>query len=436
MSFAQHPPKNITRPLLLTVLSGILSGVLLFFVGLHVFFPNNHTTTNVVDNILQVGDIFPGLSGFGTSRVILVMGVDMPGRGMNQNHHFDGVRTDTIMLVRLDSGRHEINIVSLPRDSKVYLANSGGVAKLNAAFAFGGIDLAKATIEESFGVHVDNYIVANLAGVREAVDAVGGVDIYIDQPMRYRDRTAKLDINLERGLNHLDGVEAEGFMRFRHDALGDIGRIRRQQAFIQAFSKKMKGVTALFHLKPLLDVKNKFLLTDMNDADLSRLALFAQDIKPDQINAATLPGYPGYSDGISYWLINREAAEQVLNRLIIGLTATNTMVHPTDEGPSIGLLYTKTQKDRIEPLQAELSDAGYHIGCAVQIKPTRSQFVTHTADSSATARKLLSRLKRYNKRFSDVQLIFSPHGSTFESNQCGRTSYTIILGDDLGSPST
>ncbi|MEZ4575329.1 MAG: hypothetical protein R2857_10515 [Vampirovibrionales bacterium] len=59
----------------------------------------------------------------------------------------------------------------------------------------------------------------------------------------------------------------------------------------------MKGVTALFHLKPLLDVKNKFLLTDMNDADLSRLALFAQDIKPDQINAATLPGYPGYSDG-------------------------------------------------------------------------------------------------------------------------------------------
>ena len=103
---------------------------------------------------------------------ILIVGVDSNGKNADK---FKGTRSDTMILVNIDPGRHSINAISIPRDSKVYLAGDYGVQKINAAHALGGIDLTIKTVEDTLGVKIDKYILINNDGVKKLVDALGGV---------------------------------------------------------------------------------------------------------------------------------------------------------------------------------------------------------------------------------------------------------------------
>ncbi len=148
---------------------------------------------------------------------ILVLGVDSNGP---DTLPFSGVRSDTIIIVNVDPTGKSINAISIPRDSKVYLADGHGIQKINAAYAIGGIDLAKKTIEETLGIKIHNYIIVNAEGVRKLIDAIGGVPIHIDQRMHYNDYSGKLHINFNKGDHVLNGKQAEEFIRFRKDYLG------------------------------------------------------------------------------------------------------------------------------------------------------------------------------------------------------------------------
>ena len=105
-----------------------------------------------------------------------------------------------------------------------------GEAKLNAAYAWGGPDLATRTVSDLLGLPVAHYVKVNLAGFRRLVDLIGGVPMYIEAPMRYVDPDDNLVIDLQPGHQVLDGDRAEQYVRFRSDAAGDdLSRIRRQQ---------------------------------------------------------------------------------------------------------------------------------------------------------------------------------------------------------------
>lgn len=212
---------------LLVLLSGVLCAFLIF-VGIKLWAMPFDVRLPGQKNSLFTWQGSPG------QKIILLMGVDAPNRrlGGKEVDLFEGTRTDTMMLMRVDAGKKRVSVVSIPRDSKVYISGSRGIDKINAAHALGGPDLAVQTVQDSFGIPIDNFMVINFQGVRDLVNAIGGIDLYIEKPMHYTDHTAKLFIDFEPGNTHLNGEQAEAFLRFRHDQLGDIGRIRRQQQFI------------------------------------------------------------------------------------------------------------------------------------------------------------------------------------------------------------
>lgn len=432
MTVAKHyvtskPHNNEPSWFFVILLSGILSGLLLFTIGWYLSLPTAQKD-QLVEKFLSAGDIFPGMAGLNRSKVLLVMGVDMPPKGSKDA--YSSVRTDTMMLVKLDPAHKKINIISIPRDSKVYVANNHGINKINAAFPLGGADTAVRTVENTFGVDVDNYLVINIRGVREVVDALGGVDLYVEKPMHYRDRTAGLTVNLQPGLQHLDGQNAESYLRFRHDALGDIGRIRRQQQFISAVTKKLKDPSVLLKVKPLIDASSKYVLTDMATQDMVRLVLFCREMDKAGIEVATLPGHPSLNSAISYWVIDPEAAEAMLNRMVVGMR-DNT--GPAAEKPSVGILYTAHHAAEVKAYEDQLEQRGFDVRCKLQLRRSTTKLITHNNEFD---KEIEEHLQRSSPMLKDAQLIFSPHGTTFETNACVQSDYTVILGDDTRSMET
>jgi LCP family protein required for cell wall assembly len=357
------------------------------------------------------------------------MGVDMPGtRGGNP---FEGVRTDTMMLTRLDPPNRRINIISIPRDSHLKIAGSG-YDKINAAFALGGTDLAVKSIEQNLNVTVDHYVVINTHGIRDVVDALGGIDIYVDKPMRYHDFSAKLHIDLKPGWNHLDGKVAEGYLRFRHDAHGDIGRIRRQQNFIAAVTKKLKDPVTWLNFQQIFEVGRKYILTDLSEPELIAMTVFGKDIKPSAYRVATVPGRSGGSGGVSYWEVDQYSMDKIVKRLMYD---TYTVDSPnTVTGPiKVGLLYTTSHKDDIEHLQSILAQDEMSITCKSQTRNRNTQIIVN---SMAVNEDSIERLRKLFPEFGNLQLIFSPPGSTFETTSCGETDFTIVLGENTRSFNT
>ncbi|GGY04484.1 LCP family protein [Streptomyces djakartensis] len=155
----------------------------------------------------------------------------------------DGRRTDSVIL--LHTGANGTTMLSLPRDSWVTLppyvdpgtgrSYRAAPDKLNAAYSLGGPDLLVRTVERNTGVRVDHYAEIGFAGFVGVVDAVGGVDMCLDRPVRDKDSGA----NLPAGCQNLDGAEALAFVRQRkQEAEGDLARTRNQQRFLAALARK------------------------------------------------------------------------------------------------------------------------------------------------------------------------------------------------------
>jgi LCP family protein required for cell wall assembly len=152
-----------------------------------------------------------------------------------------GQRTDTIMLLHVPSGGGPTVLVSVPRDS--YVAIPGhGKNKINAAYSFGGPALLVRTVEQSTGLHVDDYVETGLGGYADLVDAIGGVRVCPKRAIK----DEKAHINLPAGCQVLDGKNALGYARARYsDPRGDLGRVERQREVLAAIAGKTLSPSVL-----------------------------------------------------------------------------------------------------------------------------------------------------------------------------------------------
>jgi LCP family protein required for cell wall assembly len=260
---------------------------------------------------------------------ILLMGVDSNGRNTQR---FLNTRSDTMMLVSLDPDAQKVGIVSIPRDSRVKLADGHGTDKINSAHALGGPELAVKTVEEAFDVHVDHYVAIDVQGLRKVFHVLGPADILIEKKMRYTDHAGNLHVNLEPGMHTLTPEQMEEYVRFRHDARGDIGRIDRQQWFMRAITQKLKEPTVIFKLPELFKLADEYVETDMKFEDMVRIAAFGKNIQASQVETAMLPGKATSIHGGSYWVPDPTGAAIVFNRLLgTDLTAADiTLGQSTD----------------------------------------------------------------------------------------------------------
>lgn len=177
-------------------------------------------------------DVGP-LKGKETGRInLLILGVGDAGH--------DGEKlSDTIMVVSFDTIQKKVAMISIPRDLRVSIPGYG-LAKINSANVYGGADLARRTVESTLGIDIPYYVTTNFSGLREAVDAVGGVDVNVTQ--RLYDPEYPCENNEARscgllilpGYQHMDGATALKYVRCRKGTCGnDFGRARRQQEVLQ-----------------------------------------------------------------------------------------------------------------------------------------------------------------------------------------------------------
>ncbi|ANZ34833.1 LytTR family transcriptional regulator [Lentzea guizhouensis] len=222
-----------------------------------------------------------------------------------------GRRTDTIMMLHLpDNSGAKPTLLSLPRDSYVPIPDNGR-NKINAAFAFGGPQLLVRTVEGATGVRIDHYMEIGFGGFSDMVDAVGGVDICIDEPIK--DPLAGID--LPAGCQELDGPQALGFVRTRAFATADLQRVQNQRKFLSALFEKVQSPATLvnpFRVVPLMNAASGAVSVNENDHvwHLASVALNMGDAQSGTVPIAGTPTVPG-AGSVVQW--NKEKASQLFD---------------------------------------------------------------------------------------------------------------------------
>ncbi len=243
---------------------------------------------------------------------ILLLGSDN-----DQKFNFPGVLTQVMMVVHIDTIHNTVTMLSIPRDSWVYVSGAGGMHKIDQAFLLGaaqtnsfdgGVRLARLTVEQDYGIPIDRYAWVGLDGFIKVIDTLGGVDIDVAHPIVddvYPDDTgananhpfAVERIYLAPGPQHLDGEQALQYVRSRHaDLVGDIGRTQRQQQVLEALKQKLNLFTILTKLPQLLSDMKGYLYTDISEQELLGFALFGRTFPTNQIKNITLGPGSGNQD--------------------------------------------------------------------------------------------------------------------------------------------
>ncbi len=245
---------------------------------------------------------------------VLVIGTDITFNADTGQKNMEKGRTDTIILMRIDPLKNRINMVSIPRDSYVEIPGYYP-QKINAAYVYGGIELTEQTIENITGLKIDKYLIINTKGIVKLVNLLGGVEIDVPKDMYYTDNAQDLFINLKKGKQKLNGKQAEGFVRFRHDALGDLGRIERQQLFIKALSHKLASLGSLVKSPFIIEIIMNNIRTNLSIKDFVLLANTARMMPSKNINPITLPGTTTNNEAGSVVILDGFEMKKILKEL-------------------------------------------------------------------------------------------------------------------------
>lgn len=345
---------------------------------------------------------------------ILLLGVDSNGDGADM---WAGTRSDTIIIVNIDPKSHSIKAISIPRDSKVYLPDNKGVQKINSAHALGGVNLVKKTLKETFGIKIDKYIIIHDDAVEKTVDALGGIPIYVEKRMYYNDYAGKLHIDLQKGNTILNGKQAVGYLRYRKDGLGDIGRTQRQQWFMKSLFERLHSPQVITKIPEVINVLNSHIKTDMSFYELSQYAAMARSIDKNKIEIATLPGAPNQKGYISYWILDPVKTQEVINRMIY-------RDKPNLEGVKFkgGIMYSPKREDDAVALKDKLNDLGFEVNMLKITHLSHSKFV---ANKNTVTLDFFNWLEKKIPEIQNSQFVYDPT-ETFSVG----SDFTMVLAEE------
>jgi LCP family protein required for cell wall assembly len=206
------------------------------------------------------------------------------------------------MAVNLDFVNHRIDELSVPRDMVATMPD-GRLAKINEAQSEGGIRESESVVSQWLGIpNFDRYVVLRIDTMKDLIDALGGVTVDVENsdalrhagpngPVDYDDSWGHLHVHLQPGVQHLDGDQAVGYARFRHDWCSDPCRIMRQQQVIHALAWRIDQhrLDTLLHLQPLLGVLQHDVQTDLTAGEEISLAVAFAGAGAKDIVTAQVP---------------------------------------------------------------------------------------------------------------------------------------------------
>ena len=243
-------------------------------------------------------------------------------------------RSDTIIVVSVNAKTNQIKMTSLMRDIWVHIQGYGE-QKLNAATVFGGPDLAISTSNKNFGLDIEKYAMINISGMIDLVNALGGIDVEIDQEeleyinnnveehTRYVGSDADLGEPIAApGLVHLNGAQAVCHARNRTTGQGDYSRTERQRNVLMAIANKVKNESSLLTVLAVIKELLGFVETNLSLDDLMALAAVGFNADLSSVEQLRLPVDGTYKTGYvgEYWCIqpNFEQNAKLLHDFIYG----------------------------------------------------------------------------------------------------------------------
>ena len=209
-------------------------------------------------------------------------------------------RADTIVLLSFDKVNGKVRFLSIPRDTLVTIPGRKSQETINNAYCYGGAPLTQQVTGQLLNIAIHEYIAVDIKGMTALVDALGGIDLYVEDDMNYEDPAAELAIHLHKGYQHLSGDLAQQYLRFRSDDLGDLGRVHRQQRFIKAMYEKITRPDTLTKLPAAADVMEQQVVTSLELNNVQQWLTVIRGLQTEHPAAGILPGSQGSGD--SGWL--------------------------------------------------------------------------------------------------------------------------------------
>jgi LCP family protein required for cell wall assembly len=345
--------------------------------------------------------------------------------GKNQ---VSGQRSDTIMVLHVDSHSQKAAILSIPRDLYVRVAGTNGSNRINASFASGGPQGLIQTIKDNLGISINHYMEVDFVGFRDIVNTVGGVKIYVPAPAR--DTMSGLDIK-NPGCVSFNGDQALAWVRSRHyqyfesgrwrdDPTSDLGRIQRQQDFIRRMMKKAvaSGISNPLTLNRLVGIGAKDVTLDsaMSTTDLVKVGRRFKSLNPDTVDMLTLPTTPVTIGGADVLRLNREQAQTYLDRLNGVSAPAPGDVRPADV--RVRILNGNGSEGAAAKAGSDLERAGFTVADRGDADNYR---YGHTTIRYASGQKAKA----------DVLARYLPSGATVREDTTLRTiDVALILGSD------
>ncbi|WP_096272575.1 LCP family protein [Paucisalibacillus globulus] len=242
---------------------------------------------------------------------VLIIGVDdSEKRSFDENS-----RSDTLILATFNKEHNDVNLLSIPRDSYVFVPEVQYYTKINHAHFFGGPSATIETVEEFLHVPIDYYVRINFDAFIEVVDSIGGIYYNVPFEMYEQDSKDKKDaIHLLPGYQKLNGEEALALARTRkYDS--DLERGQRQQEIIKAVMKEAASVKSLFKLDNLIEAVGDNMTTNLTFDEMKSFVSYGLT-KNIAINSVSLEGSGGYmDDGLWYYQVDEESRQTIENKL-------------------------------------------------------------------------------------------------------------------------
>ena len=353
--------------------------------------------------------------------------------------------TDTIMVVKYSPKNQQASLLSIPRDSFVGKSTSSATAfdKINSKYQIGPQSTIDA-VNRLTGLNLKYYVTVDTKALRDLVDAIGGV--YFDVPidMNYDDSSQALAIHLKKGYQLLNGMQAEGVVRFRHNNNGtsypseygdnDLGRMKTQRAFIETVLKQTLKVGNITKVNQLINIAKEEVSTNIPWDTLKNYAVALMDFDTNNLKTGALPGAADYYNGLSFFIVNTKQSKEMVNNLFFStgenandISSSNTISGTSTSGSNKSLNKNRSKiklevlngtgsSDRFDNAITQLKDYGYNI-----TKKGTTNFTNKTV--------IIDRKSNSNEEKNELKSLLCT-GTTTVGEDNSNVDFTIIIGID------
>ena len=351
--------------------------------------------------------------------------------------------TDTIMVVKYSPKTQQASILSIPRDSFVGTNTSNATAfdKINSKYQISPQKAIDA-VNDLTGLNIKYYVTVDTKALRDLVDAIGGV--YFDVPidMDYDDSSQELEIHLKKGYQLLNGEQAEGVVRFRHNNNGtsysteygdnDLGRMKTQRAFIEAVLKQTLKASNITKIDNIINIAKEEVQTNLSWNLIKNYIVSVMDFDTANLKTDMLPGTPGYYNGLSFVIIDKKQAKEKVNELFLTTSDTDSSENTTYVNNTItsdsANLKGQISKVKLEVLNGTASKTRYNE--AITQLQNQGYKITKKGTTNITKKTVI--IDRTNN-VDDIDnaiksLLCTGYVQNGENNS--DVDYTIIIGTD------